>query len=328
MATRNPGGRADPSALTALRERLADLKPRLVKWLLSSVAVLGVAAELIDPVGDALQGQQFLGGSFAAVVALILFDAISDTGEREGSGVDVLSTLSELNGPVNEAFQEPHVDIYFSGFTMETLYGLIRDPLMGVADGTIRPKRVTLRIIVAHLDLPMNLPGALSPHPDESGRLVFGDSEDNRERMREDYTLKYWRELRALLDRVRRHDPRIVIDCEVRESPHGPQAKLYILNEARIFHGWYGIEESTFERDGRVHDFLDAAGLSIKHGDARYFGWTVRSGTKTTRQVARSHLEWFQNLWDVLDRVKPATPVIRNPVWEPPQTPPASGSPH
>ncbi|MFF1376414.1 hypothetical protein [Streptomyces sp. NPDC058308] len=139
--------------------------------------------------------------------------------------------------------------------------------------------------------------------------------------MREDFTLKYWDGLRALLDEIHHRHPRIAIECEVRESPHGPQSKLYILNEERAIYGTYGIRKGSFVRGGTTHEILDAEGFGIKHGDARFVGWDVRSRTKSTRQLANYHMAWFENLWDVLDEVKPAAPVIPNPVWHPPPSP-------
>ncbi|MGW0535890.1 hypothetical protein [Streptomyces sp. NPDC003032] len=297
------------------------MRSAFIKWLLALVAALGVAAQLIAPLGDALGGQQFLGGSFAAVVALILFDAISGGADREVSGVDVFGTLRELSAPAKEAFEARHVRVYFAGFTMETLYGTIRDLLMEVADGSLAPKRITLRIIVAHLNSPMNLPGALTPARDGSDTVTFADSTVNRERMRNDYTLKYWEELRRLLDRAQRSNPSLIIECEVRESPHGPQSKLYIFNEERAVYGTYGIRRGSFERNNQEYEILDAEGFGIRHGDARYLSWSSRSRTESTRQIADYHMEWFQNLWDVLDQVKPAAPVIHHPVWEPPPGP-------
>ncbi|MFF3643778.1 hypothetical protein [Streptomyces sp. NPDC002564] len=319
MPTRGPRGHGQQSALAQLKQRLSDMKSGIVKGVLGATAALGVAAELVEPVGDALKGQQFLGGSFAAVVALILFGAISDSSDREVSGVDVYGTLGELGAPAEEAFEARHVRIYFSGFTMQTLHDVIRDRLIEVADGSLRPKRLTLHIIVAHLNSPMNLPGALAAVPGGSGDVTFTDSPVNRERMREDFTLKYWESLRSLLDDIRRRNPRVDIECEVRESPHGPQSKLYILNEERAIYGTYGIMRSTFSRGGAEHEILDAAGFGIKHGDARYIGWNVRSRTKSTRQVANYHMAWFQNLWDVLETVKPTVPVITDPVWQAPR---------
>ncbi|MGW2417711.1 hypothetical protein ACWC0C_00385 [Streptomyces sp. NPDC001709] len=57
MASRTPGDNG-PSRLQRLRGTLGEWKPRMIRWLLALVALLGVAAELIDPLGNALKGQQ------------------------------------------------------------------------------------------------------------------------------------------------------------------------------------------------------------------------------------------------------------------------------
>lgn len=68
-----PGG----GHLRAARGYAARLKPTLVRWLLALLCLLGVVAQLVAPLGDMLSGTTYLGGSFAAFIALVLFDAIT-----------------------------------------------------------------------------------------------------------------------------------------------------------------------------------------------------------------------------------------------------------
>ncbi|MFE1801782.1 hypothetical protein ACFW9L_37245 [Streptomyces sp. NPDC059517] len=298
-------------------------KPRIVKWLLAFIAVLGIAAELIEPLGNWFEGQSFLGGSLAAFIALILFDAISESDPKELSGVYVLADLDDLLPPMKEAFEARHIRIDFSGFSMETLLKLLRASLDRMSYEKVNSRELTLCIIIAHLNLPMSLPGKLEPAPAgaglPAGTVYFSDSIENRERMRDNYTKPNWDELKGLLDRVHERNPQLSISCEVRESPQIPERKFYILNQEKIFHQPYGIMEAQIQWRGRSHRILDAAGFGLRYGKARIIGWDMRSDSRATRAVAEHHMEWHRNLWEKLQYMKPEDPVIADPRWVPPE---------
>lgn len=290
------------------------MKPRLIKYLLATVAVLGVTAQLVDPVGDALKQQSFLGGSFAAFVALVLFDAISGSEQQQQDipGVHVLSDVEDLREPVQEAFEAPDVRIDFSGYTMETLLTALRPNLRRLGESKATTRSLNLRVIVVHLDAPMNLPGALHPALNadgtDGGMLTFSDSPENRERMRVEFTERNRTELGRLLERARLKNPHMAINCEIRESPHSPTSKLYIFNDEKVYYGAYGIKENVFERQGVQHRILDTGGFRIRHGSAKLIGWDKRSPAESTRMIADYHSAWFENLWGILEHVVPATP--------------------
>ncbi|MFD9006086.1 hypothetical protein ACFV0T_34920 [Streptomyces sp. NPDC059582] len=322
MSSRNPGA-GGPSRLDLIRHSLSEWKPRIVKWSLALVGALGIAAEIIDPLGETLKSQGFLGGSFAALIALILFDAISESEPREVSGVYVLAHRNDLHGPFREAFEARHVRVDFSGFTMETLLDLLKGPLERMADEEVRTQELTLRIIVAHLNLPMSLPGRLDAAPEGSGRpagtFQFADSAENRQRMRDDYTKPNWQNLKALLNKVHERNQHIAISCEIRESPQVPERKCYILNQEKFFHQPYGIMEADVTWNDNTYHILDTAGIGLRHGTARVIGWDRRSNSRSTREIAEHHMEWHRNLWNKLTHIKPEHPVIRDPHWIPPE---------
>ncbi|MGN9814857.1 hypothetical protein ACTMUQ_05860 [Streptomyces sp. SD11] len=294
-----------------------------MKWMLASIAVLCIAAEIIEPLGNLLDGESFLGSSLAAFIALILFDAISDSEPKELSGVYVLTDLNNLLQPMEEAFEARHIRIEFSGFSMQTLLNLLRASLNRMSDERVNVQELTLCIIVAHLNLPMSLPGGLRLAPDSAelpaGTVYFADSTENRARMREEYTKPNWNELRNLLDRVHEKNPHITISCEVRESPHVPERKFYILNQEKIFHQPYGIMEDSVLWQGNSYRILDTAGFGLRYGKARIIGWDMRSNSRAAREVAEHHMEWYRNLWEKLQYIKPEDPVITDPRWVPPE---------
>ncbi|MFJ4581940.1 hypothetical protein [Streptomyces echinatus] len=327
MSSRSPGGNG-PSRLDRIRYTLSEWKPRLVKSLLALVAALGVAAELIEPLGNALKGQQLLGGSFAALIALVLFDAISEPESKEVPGVYVFADRNKLHDEFREAFEARRVRVDFSGFTMETLLEALAVPLGKMADREVRTVELKLCLIIAHLNLPMGLPGGLVPAPrngdSETTRFYFRDSPENRERMREEFTERNWSRLKALLNQVQDRNPHMTISCEVRESPQIPERKMYILNQERVFTTPYGIEPHNIDWRGSAYEILDTPGFAPLYGRARYIGWDLRSKSRSTKQIAEHHMECHRNLWKKLAEIKPERPVISDPRWTRPRRQDAS----
>lgn len=289
---------------------------------------MGIAAEIVDPLGDALKGQEFLGGSFAALVALVLYSAISDSEQQEVDGVEILADMSDISTSARRAFEDRKVQIDFSGFTMQTLLELLRAPLRKMADEPVQTLELSLRISVVHLNSPMNLPGLLERPPAESGfppgTLFYKDSEKNRERMREDFTKNNWNELKGLLDRAKQKNPNLRISCEIRESPQTPSYKLYVFNQRHVYFAPYGITDATITWRGNPYYILDAEGFGKRYGAARIIGWDKRSASWSTCLIAEHHMEWFESLWKVLEKTKPPVPVIADPIWtEPPNGQPS-----
>ncbi|WP_316774289.1 hypothetical protein [Streptomyces sasae] len=322
MSSLSPGGNG-PSRLDRIRYTLSGWKPRLVKSLLAAAVVLQVAGELIGPLGNALKGQQLLGGSFASLIAFVLYDAISESESKEIPGVYVFADRNNLLDEFREAFEARRVTIEFSGFTMETLIEALAIPLRRMADNEVRTVELKLCLIIAHLNLPMGLPGGLVPAPrngePDTGKYYFRDSPENRERMREEFTKRNWARLKVMLNQVQAKNPHMTIFCEIRESPQIPERKIYILNNEKIFTTPYGIEPDEIEWQGGRYEILDTPGFAPLYGRARYIGWDLRSRSRSTRQIAEHHMECHQNLWKKLADIKPERPVIRDPRWTPPR---------
>jgi hypothetical protein len=176
--------------LADFRRVLARVKPILVKSSLAVVAVLGVAAEIFDPLGEFLKRSNFLGGSFIALVALVIFDAVSDPGAApDNDGLYLLSAVEDLRGYVQSAFESKEVRIDFSGFTMETLLMALRPALTSLGEGRARNRVLRIRAAVAYVDAPMNIPSRLVPgvnsNDSSSQSQHFEDFPIARERAKE-----------------------------------------------------------------------------------------------------------------------------------------------
>jgi hypothetical protein len=318
VSSRSRGGNG-PTRVDRIRSTLNSWKPRIVKSALALTAVLQGAGALIGPLGDALKEQQLLGGSLASLIALILYDAISEPGSKEVAGVYVFADSDNLHDEFKEAFSDRSVHVDFSGFTMETLLEAIAVPMRKMADREVHTVELHFRIIIAHLNLPMGLPGALVPAPraneSDTARYYFRDSPKNRERMREEFTKPNWTRLKAMLNAIQAKNPRMTISCEIREATQIPDRKLYILNRERVFTTPYGIEPDTVGPQGNQYEILDAQGFAPLYGRARYIGWHRKSNSHQAREIADHHIACYENLWQKLAEIKPEHPVIGDPRW-------------
>ncbi|MGH3116842.1 MAG: hypothetical protein ACRDP3_24370 [Streptomyces sp.] len=293
----------DSTVLQRLRTQVSRLKPGLVRGVLVLLCLSGVAAQLIEPLGDALNGKTFLGGSFAAFIALVLFDAItSGDRPREISGVIVLDELDDLTSHMREAFRAKHVKIDFQGFTMETLVQEIRPAMLDLARNPRGTKSLALRVILPCLDFPMNLPSELSM---EDGHLRFRDSPADRERMR-GYSERYRNEFDELVRRVRERHPSVRVDWQVLFGATGPQVKLIVLNDEISFFSFYDLVEGEFkDANGVLHQILDPRAYGMTDGGLRMVGWSRRSRSESSRRIADYYASYFDRLWEIFERIRP-----------------------
>lgn len=293
----------DGRVLQRLRTYASRLKPGLVRAALVLMCLLGVAAQLIEPLGDALRSTTFLGGSFAAFIALVLFDAItSGDRPREVFGVIELDELDDMTSHMRDAFRAKHVKVDFQGFTMETLVQEIRPAMLDLARNPRGTKSLTLRVILPCLDFPMNLPSELSA---EGDHFTFRDSPANRERMR-GFFERYKGELEELVRLVERRRRSIRVDLKVRVGATGPQVKLIVLNDEISFFGFYDLVEGEFkDARGRRHEILDPRAYGMAEGGLRMVGWSRRSRSESTRRIADYYASYFERLWETFERIRP-----------------------
>jgi hypothetical protein len=293
--------------LENFRMILGRVKPTLIKATLGAVAVLGVLAEIFDPVGEFLKRSSFLGGSFVALVALIIFDAISESGDTENDhGIHLVSEVEDLRGYVEVAFESKEVCIDFSGFTMETLLLALRPALRRLADSRSHNRSIRIRAALAHLDSPMNLPSGLTPARESSNRFPAGlqhfeDSPLVRERAREIRERSVgW--LQRLIASAQQTNPHLRVECEIRESPVGPAFKLCLINNEVAFFGLYGISDVEISEHFHV---LDVSTFRDTPGGLTLVGWSRNSRSASVRKIFGHYSEWFENLWGKLEYMSP-----------------------
>ncbi|MEU6146614.1 hypothetical protein ABZ848_40490 [Streptomyces sp. NPDC047081] len=220
--------------LKRLQERYESLATRL---LLLGIFVMGMAAQFVKPVGDALEGKAFLGSALLSLVAYVLYDTLKDVAAslRTPSRTQVKSR--DLGSFVTEAFEARNVEISFLGYTGETLYHALHHRLEGFFDDPGPTRKVTIRFLVPDFRQPMIVPSKVGEN---------GKPEDDAE-FRKRLELKcqeYDRALSAIAERLTMLG-RVTADCEYRFYPGIPRDKICIFNRELVLHGLYDVVART-----------------------------------------------------------------------------------
>src|SRR5689334_3029653 len=88
---------------------------------------------------------------------------------RQGSGVFVRERTERpvgLRPHIERAFEAEEVTIDFAGFSGETLHGVITEPLDKIRIGRLRPKSITVRLLLPDPSKPWALPSTVDEHAD------------------------------------------------------------------------------------------------------------------------------------------------------------------
>ena len=211
---------------------------------------------------------------------------------RQGSGIYVRERTTRavaLRPHVERAFEQPKVSIDFSGFSGETLHGVLQEPLDKIRIGQLVPESITIRILVPDADLPWGVPCRIEDLADEP---------EFRERHR--HIMQ--RHTEAITESVGElADLGLVrsATAEVRIYGTVPMFKLYILNGTEAFFGFYPISKHTVTLDGQPVPMYDLMGK-----DATLFHYAVDGdSTSMESQYVEQARAWFDAAWNTIGRL-------------------------
>jgi DNA-binding transcriptional regulator YhcF (GntR family) len=210
---------------------------------------------------------------------------------RQGSGVFVRERTERpvgLRPHIERAFEAEKVTIDFAGFSGETLHGAMSEPLDKVRAGQATPQSIRVRILVPDPTQPWTLPATVDG---------LADSPAFRARA----TGIMQRHTEAVVEAVNElGELGLVADAaaEVRVAPAVPLFKLYVINDAEVFFGYYPVQEHTVKLDGDQVPMWDLMGK-----DATLFHHSADSDPDTlaSEYVAQSKM-WFDSVWDSVAR--------------------------
>jgi DNA-binding transcriptional regulator YhcF (GntR family) len=175
------------------------------------------------------------------------------------------------------------VAIDFAGFSGETLYGVIQEPLDKIRAGRLSIESLTIRMLLPDLTKPIGLP-ALAPSGDDSAAV------------------------RARMDRIAQRSTQAIVDqvdelaalglvkaatADVRVFHTSPVFKLFLLNRSESFFGFYPVVEHSVAVGGEPTSIFDPMGK-----DAVLFHYAVSDDESS---IGDQHVQqaqaWFDSVW-------------------------------
>jgi DNA-binding transcriptional regulator YhcF (GntR family) len=205
---------------------------------------------------------------------------------RQGSGVFVRERTEKpigLRPHLEQAFEAESVRVDFAGFSGETLHGAMQEPLDKIRAGRLTPQDVAIRLLVPDTASPWTLPRRV----DEAG-----DFPPIRERMAEITD----RHVRSMAHSVRElAELGLVKKATVEVRAHGapPPFKLYIINDAQVFFGFYPVYEHQLTIGGEPTTIYDLGGK-----DTVLFHHALTDDNESTgSQYVEQARRWFDSNW-------------------------------
>lgn len=208
---------------------------------------------------------------------------------RQGSGVYVRERTQrpiDLRSHLEQAFESDRVAVDFAGFSGETLHGAITEPLDKIRAGRLRPKALSVRLLVPDPATPWSLPARvddLSDSPAFRARAA---------RIMQRHTM-------AIVDAVNElAELGLVPDAQaqIRVFPAVPLFKLYLINDTDAFFGYYPVQEHEVTLDGEPTSIWDLMGK-----DATLFHYAVDTDDESmAAQYVKQSRMWFDSIWSTV----------------------------
>ena len=211
---------------------------------------------------------------------------------RQGSGVFARQRTARpigLRPHIEAAFAQETVSIDVSGYTAETMAAAMQEPLDKIRDGRLTPQSIQLRLLLSDMAAPMAIPSRAGDDPGDDARV--------RNRMAKT-TERYAGGLVENLGELR--DLGLVerSSVEIRVHSSAPLFKLYLINHAELFFGFYPVvqHEVTIGPD-RIAIF-DPMGK-----DAQLFHHSLDSDPDSLGSLYVAEAEkWFNSIWGTIAR--------------------------
>ena len=211
---------------------------------------------------------------------------------RQGSGVYVRERTERpvgLRPHVESAFGQPEVRIDFSGYTAETLHGVIQEPLDKIRVGRLTPESIHVRMLLSDMTRPIALPSRAGDKP--------GDDPDVRARMAKIAE----RNTVAIIDAIAELAELGLVKnavAEARVHSSAPLFKAYLINGHDLFFGFYPVVEHTVTINKKPVPIFDPMGK-----DTVLFHHVADSDPESTgSQYIAETAKWFDSVWETIAR--------------------------
>ncbi|MEV8551208.1 winged helix-turn-helix domain-containing protein [Streptomyces glaucescens] len=208
---------------------------------------------------------------------------------RKGSGVYVRNRTERpagLRPYVEQAFAAEHVTIDFAGFSSETLHGALQEPLDKIRVGRLTPGSIRIRILVPDMSVPHAVPV----------RREDGADDEKLRTRSQSIMLGYTRGIRDSVNELQHLE--LVPETKVEVRVHSGTAffKLYVINGADVFFGYYPVKPNKVVTQGQTIEIYDLLGK-----DTVLFHHSVNEGDSSSgaQQVQQAQM-WFESVWDTI----------------------------
>ncbi|MFF3503562.1 ATP/GTP-binding protein [Streptomyces sp. NPDC003247] len=303
--------------------RWAQAESTVSRLLLLAVFAVGLVAQFVKPVGDALEGKAYIGGALLSLVGYVLYSEVqrlnsAHEAQRE-EAENLRATIRVLSDGVAELTQaqRPHggadvsptalaeefrqalwngedVRLAAWGFTGET-FAVPLKQLLGSLPPNPR-RSVSLRILVPDFTRQIHIPGLVRA----DGRAA--DAPGFRAHLVRKIE-GYEADLKGMIGRMHHHGQG-ALSVEFRTLHMSPQLKLYLVNDDQAFEGIYDKIELRPDEYGPAvpphgpgavgsEQLLDPIGydslLTRRH----------RDDGPQAREIIRRRRELFDTMWSV-----------------------------
>lgn len=275
-----------------------DPRPKL-EQLISTLraAILTGAYAPGERLPTGVQMEKIYGMSRATInKAVRVLEAEGLVISRQGSGVFVRSVATRpvgLRPQLEAAFEADTVKIDFAGFSGETLHGALIEPLDKIRHGRYTPERIEIRAIVPDTREPWSLPSNVEDLSDNPAFRARAQSIITRHSL-------------ALVEAVDELQSLGLVPhatAEIRVIRSVQLFKLYIINRAELFFGFYPIRARSIKLDGQDQDIYDLMGkdATLFHHQADTNG----DGSDTDSLYVSEALTWFDSVWTTVAQPMP-----------------------
>ncbi|MGI5251427.1 GntR family transcriptional regulator [Actinacidiphila glaucinigra] len=201
------------------------------------------------------------------------------------AGVEDGPGMVSLGPYMSMAFEAEHVTLDLFSLTAESMDDHLRSQALRVRDGLIRPRSITVRLLLPSVDVDLALP------------RTKGDPTDDRpkERLRE-LTQRHAAQLKKALMDLRSLRLVSEVSVKIKTVPLTPLGKLYLLNKREALHGFYQLVERPIELDGEEIAIYDVLGVG-----ATLFRYQADDDPASRASIFVSKAQqWFDSLWEYL----------------------------
>lgn len=275
-----------PTVRERVAERWAEAESAVTKALLLGVFALGLVAQFVRPVGDALEGKTYLGGAILSLIGFVLYSEVRGLNDVLRPEARAEVETADLRTYFDRALarrKDRRTRIDAMGFTGETVLYQISRSLEALDDDARRV--VTLRILVPDFTAPMSVPGML----DADGKAV-DDPDLRRYLLRKVQDYEY--DTEALARQLRQRE-QAVLDAQYRMLGMMPLMKFCLINGEELFDGSYDKVEQRPARTPPERQVLDLMGYQTV-----LTRWRTRAGAAGREKVAQRQA-LFETLWRV-----------------------------